>query len=43
MKQRGNAGKAERAGAWLLTFVMLLSLVMVPAGKVEAAGDIELR
>ncbi len=42
MKQRGNAGKAERAGAWLLTFVMLLSLVMVPAGKVEAAGDIEL-
>ncbi len=42
MKQRGSAGKRKRAGAWLLTFVMLLSLVMVPAGKVEAAGDIEL-
>lgn len=42
MKQRGNAGKGKRAGAWLITFVMLLSLVMVPAGEVEAAGDIEL-
>lgn len=37
MKQRGNAGKGKRAGAWLLTLVMLASLVMVPAGKVEAA------
>lgn len=37
MKQRGNAGKGKRAGAWLITFVMLLSLVMVPAGEVEAA------
>ncbi|MDE6759331.1 MAG: glycoside hydrolase family 9 protein [Lachnospiraceae bacterium] len=37
MKQRGNVGKVKRVGAWLLTFVMLLSLVMVPVGKVEAA------
>lgn len=40
MKRRGNAGKGKRASAWLLTFVMLASLVMVPAGKVEAAETI---
>lgn len=39
MKQRGNVGKGKRAGAWLIAFVMLLSLVMVPAGEVEAAED----
>ena len=31
----------KRISAWLLSFVMVLSLVMVPAGKVEAA-DVEL-
>lgn len=40
MKQRGNVGKRKRTSAWLLTIVMLLSLVMVPAEKVEAADTV---
>lgn len=30
-------GYSRRLTAWLLTFVMIMSLVMVPAGKVQAA------
>ncbi len=30
----------RRMVAWMLTFVMVLSLVMVPAGKVQAADDL---
>lgn len=32
----------KRFMAWFLTFVMVMSLVMVPAGKVQAADDISL-
>ncbi|MCM1499013.1 MAG: glycoside hydrolase family 9 protein [Clostridium sp.] len=40
MRQMGKTGKRKRISAWLLTAVMVLSLVMVPAGTVEAAeGD----
>lgn len=38
MKQMGKA-KGKCIGAWLLTLVMLLSLIVVPEGKVEAAED----
>lgn len=38
--RKGNKGFVKRITAWMLTLVMVLSLVMVPAGKVEAAESV---
>ncbi len=38
--RKGNKGFVKRITAWMLTLVMVLSLVMVPAGKVEAAETV---
>ncbi|MDE5862715.1 MAG: glycoside hydrolase family 9 protein [Lachnospiraceae bacterium] len=38
MRQMGKVGRGKCISAWMLTLVMVLSLVMVPAGQVEAEG-----
>lgn len=41
-ERMGEKRRGKGIIAWMLSFVMVLSLVMVPAGKVEAAEDLTL-